>query len=162
MKRINKKAFVFTLDMMIAIIVLVIGIVIMFYRFTSGLKTIYFTEQLSEDMIGVLSYTNIKDLCIDVGGPNCDCPRYSNITMIVCSGNLRDVDANLLSMTSEVLERGLVDSNVTKDMIHEIFVTKQVIDERRFGFAILYLTRSATIPLELYNTECYNEPAMCR
>jgi hypothetical protein len=162
MRRMNKKAFVFTLDMMIAIIVLIIGIVIMFYKFTSGLKTIYFTEQLSEDMIGVLSYTNIKDLCINPGeSSGCDCPNYRNLTQIVCSGNLRDMDANLLSMTSEVLERGLVDGNVTKNMIHEIFVTKQVIDERRFGFAILYLTRSATIPLELYNTECYNDPAMC-
>jgi hypothetical protein len=162
MRRMSKKGMVFTIDMMIAIIVLIIGIIIMFYKFTSGLRTIYFTEQLSEDIIGVMSYTNIKDLCVNPGESGCDCPNYDDLDTIVCSGHLLDVDANLLSMTSEVIERGLpIDNAVIEDMIHDMFVDKYVIDERRFGFAILYLTSSATVPLELYNTECYNDPAMC-
>ena len=161
MRIMSKKGMIFTIDMMIAVIVLVIGIVIMFYKFTSGLKTIYFTEQLSEDMVGVLSYTNIKDLCISPGESGCMCPNYDSIQEIVCNSGLRNFDASLLSMTSEVIERGLVEGDAIEEMIHEIFVEQNVIDEVRFGFAILYLTPSATAPVELYNTECYNDPDIC-
>jgi flagellar basal body-associated protein FliL len=151
----NKKAYMFTLDLTIAIIVLVIGVAIIFYNFISSNKTIYFTEQLSEDIIGVMAYTNLDDLCTDLNTPaTCKCPNYPNLTMIACEPQLRDTDASILSALSEVITRGLVDGPVVENVIREIFVTKKVIDEKRFGFALLY--QGINIPLlELYNTETY-------
>jgi hypothetical protein len=160
--KMNKKAYMFTLDLTIAIIILVIGISILFFRFGSGNKTIYFTEQLSEDIIGVMSYTNINDLCVNVGESDCDCPRYSNLTQIVCSHSpciapLQDRNGSLLSMISEVITTGSCPGEIVESSIKEIFVTKNVIDEKRFGFALLYQGGASPL-LELYNTESYNRP----
>jgi hypothetical protein len=158
--RMNKKAYMFTLDLTIAIIVLVIGVAVIFYNFISSNKTIYFTEQLSEDIIGVMAYTNLDDLCINLDTPaTCKCPNYPNLTIMACSRApcgipMKDVDTNLLSMMSEVITTGSCPGNVVKDSIREIFVTKKVIDEKRFGFALLY--QGINMPLlELYNTETY-------
>jgi hypothetical protein len=152
--KFDKKGIMFTLDVTIAIIILIIGLVIIFYNFKPSSRTIYVTEQLSEDIIGVLSYTNIHDLCVNAGAmTGCNCPNYHNLTIIACDPNLRSIDGSMLSVLSEVIERGLVDGSVVKDVIREIFVTKNVIDEKRFGFAVLYLSRAAPSALELYNTE---------
>jgi flagellar basal body-associated protein FliL len=153
--RMNKKAYMFTLDLTIAIIVLVIGVAIIFYNFISSNKTIYFTEQLSEDIIGVMAYTNLHDLCKGFGSDECNCPNYPNLTMIACDSQLRDNDASILSALSEVITRGLVDGTVVRNTIREIFVTRNVTDEKRFGFALLY--QGINMPLlELYNTETYH------
>jgi hypothetical protein len=157
--KLNKKGIIFTLDVTIAIIILIIGLVIIFYSFKSSSRTVYFTEQLSEDIIGVLSYTNIQDLCTNVGkATGCRCPNYLTLQIIACNKNLMSRDGSLLSVLSEVIERGLVDGDVVKGLIHEIFVTKNVIDDKRFGFAVLYLSRAASSALELYNTETYSTP----
>ncbi len=160
--RMNKKAYMFTLDLTIAIVILVIGISIIFYRFVSGNRTIYFTEQLSEDIIGVMSYTNIDDLCVNVGESGCDCPNYKNLTQIACSrlpcvGPLKGTSGSLLSVISEVIATGSCPGETVKGAIREIFVTKNVIDEKRFGFALLYHGGAAPL-LELYNTESYHNP----
>jgi len=160
--KMNKKAYMFTLDLTIAIILLVIGISILFFRFASENKTVYFTEQLSEDIIGVMSYTNINDLCVNIGESGCNCSRYSNLTRIACGhspcvSQLQDRNGSLLSMISEVITTGSCPGEIVEGTIKEIFVTKNVIDEKRFGFALLYQGGSAPL-LELYNTESYNRP----
>jgi len=158
MSKMNKKAYMFTLDLTIAIIILIVGIAILFYHFFAGNRNIYFTEQLSEDIIGVLSYTKIIDLCINPGvleSEGCDCPNYANLTQIVCSRKILDTNADLLSMMSEVIETGSFPGSNVRDVIREIFVKKNVIDEKRFGFAVLYWSSVYRNTLELYNTECY-------
>lgn len=160
--KMHKKGYMFTVDLTIAIIMLVIGISILFFRFASGNKTIYFTEQLSEDIIGVMSYTKINDLCNDVGESTCNCPHYINLTQIACSqspciASLQDTDGTLLSMISEVITTGSCPGEIIEDAINEIFVANNVIDEKRFGFALLYQGSSSPL-LELYNTESYNMP----
>ena len=149
----NKKGYIFILDVTIALVILIIGGALLFYNFATTKKTIYHTEQLSEDLIGVLAHTNIKDLCIDPGEPSCNCPNYPELEDIVCSNLLQDVDANILSMMSEVIETGAFSGVDIKEIIKEIFVTKNVIDEKRFGFAIIYTDMIMPAPLELYNTE---------
>ena len=159
--KMNKKAYMFTLDLTIAIIILIVGVTILFYHFFASNRTIYFTEQLSEDIIGVLSYTKITDLCVNPGttvGNGCNCQNYPRLTAIVCTDKILDTDADLLSMMSEIIETGSFPGTDVKDLIREIFVTKNVIDERRFGFAILYWSSLYRHTLELYNTECYPNP----
>lgn len=156
--KINKKGYMFILDVAIAITIIIIASVILFYNYRSSNKIIYYTDQLSEDVIGVLSHTQIKDLCLKPGSPadeGCDCPNYKNLTQIICNKLLKDFDANLLSMMSELIETSSVDGRILKDLIRDIFVNKKVIDEKRFGFAVLYTDLKSAVPLELYNTETY-------
>jgi hypothetical protein len=145
----------FMLDAVLAIIMLIIGMTILFYNFYHENRPVYFADRLSDDVVGVLSNTQIKDLCINVDKPGCNCPKYSNLNLMVCSGTLKNVDTDILSMLSEVIENGLFASTIIEEMIHEIFVDKHVIDEKRFGFALLYWSSSMGISLELYNTECF-------
>ena len=152
----TKKGYMFILDVAVAIVILIIAATIFFYNFFQSNKTIYVTEQLSHDVVGVLASTKIPDLCSGMGTASCTCPRYSKIQSIVCAGAVKDYNANLLSMTSEIIETGSSDKTALKEMIHEIFVTKNVIDEKRFGFAVIYTDRTSGTPLELYNTETYS------
>lgn len=157
----SKKAYMFTIDLVIAIIALIIGLALMFYKFSSVNKNIYFTEQISEDIIGVLAYTSTHDLCLNLGNSStCTCPRYQNLSQVVCGGLLQDPDTNILSLISEIIETGAYSGNSVKGIINEIFVTKNVIDKKRFGFAILYtsLVTSPDTPLELYNSERFATP----
>lgn len=145
------------LDAVIAIIMLIIGMSILYYHFYQDNRSIYITGQLSDDIVGVLSNTQVNDLCINLDDiATCDCPNYSNLTTIICKGNLKNTNTDLLSMMSEVIESGQSTSDTVKDTIHEIFVTKNVLDEKRFGFALLYWSPSTAASLELYNTECYS------
>lgn len=155
----NKKAYMFTVDLVIAIIALIIGLALLFYKFASVSKTIYFTEQISEDIIGVLAYTKTSDLCVNIWNDECDCPNYPNLEDVVCRELLHDKDTNLLSVMTEVIETGAYSGEEVKAIIREIFVEKNVIDEKRFGFAILYtsLITAPDVPLELYNTETYKQ-----
>lgn len=155
MNKLNKKGYMFTIDVTIALIVLVFGVAVLFYNFTSGSKIIYFTEQISEDIIGVMAYTNLNDLCLNMATDTCTCPLYPELQNIVCrtSPRLQSYDVSLLGMLSEVIERGIATGDEVKAIIKEIFVTKNVIDEKRFGFAILYTEMDSTITLQLFHSE---------
>ena len=150
-----KKGYMFMLDVAIAIVILLIAAALFFFKFFEADKTLYFTEQLSHDVVGVLGSTKISDLCVNAGQSSCSCPNYVRLQSIVCGGTLKDYNANLLSMTSELLEKQSVDEQLIKDMIHEIFVEKRIIDEKKFGFSIIY-TDPNLGPVELYNTETYS------
>lgn len=149
----KKKAYMYIVDVTIAATILLIGIAIMFYTLSAKDRTIYFTEQLSEDIIGVLSYTQITDLCVNPGGAGCSCPRYPKLHDVVCGGQLNQYDGSILSMFSEIIERGLYPGDVIKGVINETFVEKNVIDEKRFGFSVLFTDATTIQPLELYNSD---------
>jgi hypothetical protein len=156
----NKKSYMFMLDAAIAIVMLIVGMAILFYSFYQENRPVYFADQLSDDIVGVLSNTKVDDLCMNLDEPGCICPKYSNLSLMVCSGTLKNVDTDVLSMLSEVIENGLFASTTVEKMIHEMFVDNYVIDEKRFGFALLYYSSSMGTSLELYNTECF-PPNVC-
>jgi hypothetical protein len=68
----------------------------------------------------------------------------------------RDInyDDDLFTFISFIIETNIADGQDVKDLIHEIFVEHKVVDEKRFGFAILYRTGANDV-LEIYNTESY-------
>ena len=95
-----KKGYMFMLDVSIAIIIMLIAASLFFFKFFQADKTLYFTEQLSHDVVGVLASTHIKDLC-SVSGPGpCSCPNYPKVGSVVCSSVVSDYEANMLSMMS--------------------------------------------------------------
>lgn len=152
----RKSGYVFVLDVTIAAIILLIGITLLFYTFSQKERNYYLTDQLSNDIIGVLAETDITDLCVNPGpSAFCSCPNYDKLSVLVCNDYLRSEEGSLLSLFSELIETGAVEGVAVEDTIYEIFVTKKVIDEKRFGFAVIYTTKSTTEPLELYNTLKY-------
>lgn len=155
-----KKGHIFTLDVLIAFVILIIGVAIIYYAYPVKNKVYYNTERISEDIIAVLLETNIQDLCVKPGveiSNGCNCPNYKKIEELVCNIQLRDKEGNLLSLFTEVIETGALNNLGLKieEVIKQIFVEKYVIDEKRFGFALIYTTphRTANEPLQLYNTE---------
>jgi hypothetical protein len=155
-----KKGYIFTLDAIIAILILIIGLALLFYQFSRQNQQVYFTEHLSDDVIAVLEDTKISDLCINPAQNSCSCPNYPKLSVLVCdnSPRLNDRNASILSMFAEVIETGTHTTDEVSAIIHEIFVTKKVIDTRRFGLSIMYTKMSMPSPLELYNTETYVVP----
>jgi hypothetical protein len=151
-----KKGYLFTLDAAIAILILIVGFTILYYQFAAENRTVYFTDRLSEDIIGVLAHTKVSDLCSL--GSGCECPNYPSLNQLVCGWPaLRSPDPTILEMLAEVIETGAHTGEEVSDAIHEIFVTNNVIDEKRFGFSVMYTdhTWNGQVPLELYNSETY-------
>ena len=153
----NKKAYMFILDVMIALIISVAGFSLLLYNSGFDKKSTFFSEQLSEDVIGVMSHTNINDLCMHIKKGNCECPNYKELENVVCSRVLENTNVSLTAMMSEVIETGTMETNNVTKIIEEIFVINNVTDTNRFGFAVLY-TKPNSIPgvnpdtLELYNS----------
>lgn len=151
-----KKAQVFTIDVIVAFVILLVGIGILYYNYPYKNKSYYNAERLSDDIIGVLSETRITDICVNPGhdvADGCECPSYQKVQVIACNENIKNQDADLLTLFTELISNGYASDEDMYNAIHEIFVDKNVIDERRFGFAVIYTTPSSADPLELYNTE---------
>ncbi|HLP79235.1 MAG TPA: hypothetical protein VK158_01235 [Acidobacteriota bacterium] len=151
----NKKGYLFTWDVVLAIVLLSIGILVLFYNYSASTRDTYFTEKLSEDILGVLSYTKVSDLCT-IGG---SCPNYPKLEDLIASVQAADRDVNfdddLLTFIAYLIETRIADGKDVKDLIHQIFVDNQVVDEKRFGFSVLYRTAAGDV-LDIYNTETYS------
>jgi hypothetical protein len=150
----NKKAYMFILDVTIAIVILLVAATLLYYKFTHITDPVYFTEQLSEDIVGVMSYTTLPDICIDLDSPGCNCPNYPKIEEISC--NSKNKKVSILGMINEGIETGSIGDSEVKDVIRDIFVDKKIIDKNRFGFAVLYTKPKTGETLEIYNSEVDN------
>jgi hypothetical protein len=151
----KRKGHIFSLDILIALLILVLGLVLVFYKYPIKNQSYYFNDQLSNDMVLVLSDTHIKDLCINPALAGCSCPNYIELDDLVCKLDykLKDTDANLLSAFTEIIENEAANNKDIENVIKEIFVDHNVIDEKRFGFAVIYTTPSEPAPFELYNSD---------
>jgi len=154
-----KKGQVFTLDVLIAIVIIIIGIAILFYLYPTKDTNYYNTERMSEDVISVLQETKLSDICVNPGNTTshgCRCQHYNTVQQLVCDESLINKDADILSFMTELIETRRVPSNMIHDMIKEIFVEKGVIDEKRFGFAIIYTKPTNNLTERGYTYELYN------
>ena len=144
----------FILDATIAIIIIVVAATLLFYNFLRVDRPVYFTERISEDIIGVMSYTKLTDICVDLyDEDNCDCPKYPKIKDVACSYKTTNKDSSVLSMLNEGVERAVLPDAEVEAIIKDIFVDKKIIDEKRFGFAILYTKPDTGETLEIYNSD---------
>lgn len=151
-----KKGYMFTVDAILAILILSGSIVFILAHLTRP-QTDYYIDRMPSDLIGVLSYTQTSDIC-NLGGAASECscnPKYPITQQLVCSPLIRNRDVSMLELYSEVIYANVGGTSLVEDSIHEIFVTNNVMDERRFGFSILYTTPTSSAPLEIYNTETY-------
>jgi len=141
-------------------VILIIGIAILYYAYPPKAKNYYDTDRLSEDVIGVLMATNITDLCIKPGtnvSSGCKCQNYPRLQVLVCNERMMNKNPDMLSFMTELIETRRAQTSSINDMIHEMFIDKNVIDEKRFGLAIIYTKPSPNSTTgdktyELYNT----------
>ncbi|MBW2971012.1 hypothetical protein KY320_02525, partial [Candidatus Woesearchaeota archaeon] len=86
----------------------------------------------------------------------CSCPHYKKLEDLACSSDFSEnPEATILDTFAEHIAKGSASGEEIADVIHEIFVENNVIDEKRFGLAILCTDLHTGQPLELYNTETY-------
>jgi hypothetical protein len=154
MSKFTRKGHVFTLDVIIAIVILSIGIALIFYAFPFKNQNYYFTEQLSENIMDVLANSYTTDFCKNPGTvTDCECPAYPELEPFVCYSNLYAKNGDLLTVMTEAIQVQYVDPDQSKDLIRKIFIQNHVLDKNRFGFALIYTTPDYDQPLDLYNTE---------
>lgn len=154
MKSGSRKGHVFTLDVIIAIVILSVGLGIIFYNFPFKNQNYYFTEQLSEDIMDVLSDSYTTDFCINPGTTvNCQCPLYRELEPLVCYDELYAKDSDLLTLMTEAIQVQYVDPDNSRALMRKMFINNHVIDKNRFGFALIYTAPDFIQPLDVYSTE---------
>jgi len=87
----GKKGYIYTIDAVIAVIILIIGLLVIagFYVYTPDKEK---TEDISEDISGLLASVHVGDLCPDIN----DCSRCSYTSLeIICD----DPQINILTNT---------------------------------------------------------------
>ena len=154
-----RRGQIFSLDIVIALVILIIGVAVIYYETPAKNKSVYDTERMSEDVISVLQATKLTDLCINPGTTvtsGCDCRNYVRLEAMVCDTRLINKDADLISFMTELIETRRFDRADIYNLIREIFVEKNVIDEKRYGFAIVYTIPEANSSIGLHSYELYN------
>ena len=137
----------FTLDAVIAILVLIVGTSIVFMNLPSPQEDFYI-DRAGIDVIGVLSQTLVSDLCTE---SPCGCGNYDALTELVCDYDV-EFEQSILDLYAEHLARATAPRGLLWDSVQEIFIDTDVIDERRFGLALLVTLPEASEPVELYAT----------
>lgn len=156
----NRKGYVFTLDAVLALIIIIVSLAILLSQLPEPTED-YYTDNIPTDIVNVLAYTDVQDLCTDVGVPaSCECYQYEELEELACSEFVKDPESSVLELISEFIVTGAPTRSgaplqeQVEEVIHEIFTTRNVIDEERFGYSLQYTFPGAG-PVELYNTETY-------
>jgi hypothetical protein len=149
-----RKGHVFTLDVIIAVVILCVGLAVIFYTFPLKNQNYYFTEQLSEDIMDVMANSYTTDFCSNPGATaGCECPLYPELEPLVCYDDLYAKNGDLLTLMTEAIQVQYADPGYSKDLMRKMFITNHVLDKKRFGFALIYTTPDYMQPLDIYNTE---------
>jgi hypothetical protein len=150
-----KRGYMFTLDVIIAIVILVVTTAILLDQLPEQ-RDDYYIDNMGHDIVNVLSHTRTTDLCTNLGEPaTCDCPNYDDLEPIACNENIRNTNASILELYSEALYTETIPNPgpTYNASVHEIFVDHHIIDENRFGFSLIATGAGYDEPVELYNTE---------
>ncbi len=160
-----KKGFVNMIDVVIAVILLVIGILLLLYNMPKSQEKFFFSDMVSNDIIGVLSRTSITEVCENPGlseAEGCECRHYNQtLSKLVCTDTLQNPKESIMEMLAEVIETGTANQTDIDSVITDMFVTKKIIDEKRFGFSIIYTDPVTKQQHEIYNTICKEDPSKC-
>lgn len=143
----NKKAYIFTLDAIIAIIILSIAAVLLLTQLPSQ-QTDYLLDHAGQDVINVLSHTQTTDLC-NTQEEDCDCPNHPRLTELTCDESIEDKNTSILELIGAHLVQGGTPPQQINNTIHELIRETNLVDER-FGFSLLYTAPGNDEPIELH------------
>ncbi len=120
-----RKGYFFTLDALIAVIILVIGIMVIFsyYIFAPDTER---TGQLTKDISGVLSTTRVLDVCwqADSANQDCDCSYSALEDPGVCK---RMTDRKMTMMQLFGVLHHYSQRQDIEDIIKEMIVEAQIL-----------------------------------
>ncbi len=154
------------IDVVIAVIMLVIGVLLLLSNMPKSQEKVFFSDMVSNDIIGVLSRTSITDVCENPGlseGEGCSCLHYSEtLPTLVCTDTLQNPKESIMELLAEVIETGTASQTDINSLITDMFVNKKIIDEKRFGFSIIYTDPVTKQQHEIYNTICKEDPDNCQ
>jgi len=126
----NRNAFYFTIDAMLATLILSGGFLLI-YSTTKNQPSDVLTIHLSEDILNLWSSTKITDLCYDDGSWNC--PDNPELQDYLRSGDIINYNNTLIE--------SLVEINVSKkstaelkDLLDELAFDSSIVNSDIFGF----------------------------
>lgn len=145
----NKQAYIFTLDAIIAIIILSIAAVLLLTQLPSQQQD-YLLDHAGQDVINLLSHTQTSDLC-DTQEATCNCPKYPDLEELVCHEAIQERNTSILELIgAHVIQEGTQPQQIN-NTIHELIRETNLVDER-FGFSLLYTDPESNDPIELHTS----------
>lgn len=107
MSRLNKKAYYFTLDALIALVILSIGFIVITasYSYTPAAVS---TQHLADGILNLLQSAKISDFCD---------PVTCNLPISALGTNPFNYNNTLLELTGELEKRGAPDKDKIKDLL---------------------------------------------
>jgi hypothetical protein len=135
----GKKGYIYTLDVAVAAIILVVGLVViigMYFYVPDKPRT----ENLATDISGILSNTRVKDLCTA-----CDCGDYDNVEA-ACPYATND-GMSLMELIGLLYSKG--DYQKINDLIEEVIVNTDVLPETH-GMQVVLKEEASGATRQLY------------
>lgn len=125
----KKRGYIFTMDVFIAIIIIVVGIVVLLGMFSYAPEKAK-TDELSTDVIGLLASIKIKELCT-ITSSSCSC-TYTTLESI-CS-EIDDEEISLLELFGQLYYTNRRDK--IEPIVDEIFFTGEIFPQN-YGLKIM-------------------------
>jgi hypothetical protein len=125
----KKKGYIFTVDVLVAVLIIVIGLIVLLGLFHYAPEKAR-TEELSNDIISLLSYVKVGDVCTIQTG-SCSC-AYLSLTD-VCA-DVQDDSISLLELFGQLYymnEREKIDP-----IVDELFIQSGILPQN-FGLEIM-------------------------
>ena len=119
--RRKKRGYVFTLDVFVAVVILIIGVILL-------IGLMYYvprkerTEALSTDIIGVLANVRVNDICSF--SPGCLCPSYPSVEALICS-EVKNERITLLEFMGQLYYDG--NQAIIEQLVDEIIINQEII-----------------------------------
>jgi hypothetical protein len=138
-----RKGYVFSLDAVIAVIILVIGILLIsaIYVYTPDKER---TDMLNTDITGMLANVKVGELCADLS--TCSC-SYPSIAELCANGRIWNSETTLLELFGQLYHEN--DRVMIERTINETLIDNGIIPGN-FGLQILLMDPARSEPQQIY------------
>ena len=125
-----KRGYIYTLDVTIAIFIVIIGIIafVGFYSFDPDTEA---TQRFTTELLTTLDTIQLESVCVSTSIGACDC-TYQTVEDICSEGNIR-MDQTILSGLGELYYRG--EREAIERIVNEVLVEQDLIPPQ-YGFRL--------------------------
>jgi hypothetical protein len=149
--KLKKKAISFSIDIIIAILIISFGFYMIFTEF-SKVPDYKKAQSITIDTMNFLSSLNVQDICdgeiSTPPHPNCNC-IYDSLTGLYCIGIIKNPNQTVLELIGELYVFGRED--LIEGLINEIIDKSKVIPRNyKFSFSLEFLSNQTNPLIMVY------------